>query len=46
MMTGDEPSANPPSYETLIKNGFIVVDANDVVIAPVHEEKKEKKLLI
>jgi len=44
-LSADMPAANPPSYETLVKNGYIVVDANDIVIAPVHEEKKEKLLL-
>lgn len=42
-LTVDESMTSPPSYETLVKNGYIVVDANDMV-APVHE-KKEKILI-
>lgn len=32
----------PPSYETLVKDGYIVIAKNDIMIAPVHDEKKEK----
>ena len=33
---------SPPSYETLVKDGYIVIAKNDIMIAPVHDEKKEK----
>ncbi len=42
-LNAEEPMSNPPSYETLVKNGYIVVDANDVVMAPVHGEMKKEK---
>lgn len=45
-LSAEEPMSNPPSYETLVKNGYIVVDANDVVMAPVHGEMKKEKLLL
>jgi hypothetical protein len=34
----------PPSYETLVKDGYIVIAKNDM-IAPVHDEKKEKLVI-
>lgn len=37
----DLASLNPPSYETLIKSGYIVV-AENYIIPSVHDEKKEK----
>lgn len=40
---GDFTNLDPPSYETLIKSGYIVVADN--YLAPLHDEKKEKIFL-
>lgn len=40
---GDSTNLDPPSYETLIKSGYIVVADN--YLAPLHDEKKEKIFL-
>jgi hypothetical protein len=39
--TGDLTSLNPPSYETLIKSGYIV-EADNYMAPPLNDEKKEK----
>lgn len=40
----DAQMTAPPSYETLVKDGYIVIAKNDT-IAPVHDEKKEKLII-
>jgi len=40
----DSQMSGPPSYETLVKDGYIVIAKNDT-IAPVHDEKKEKLVM-